>query len=291
VRGAAAPATDHIPLMTYLTCPIRRYHPAVVAQKAATMQLVSDVADRSHTCVTATDDHGPRKAVRRRGPEVVVPRRAGRHGPLPLLLLGLTLVTGVFVANMTGNVVFVGFALAGAPGFSIPASLVALGSFVCGAHIGGNVASRLGQHRGHLLAAATSFQALLLGVSVVLAAVSGDPVGGVYPYALIVLLGISMGIQNATARKLAVPDLTTTVLTLTITGVAADSAIAGGPGSAAGRRLVAVTARLVGALAGAALALHVHIVAPLATALIVTAAVALVSWRAGAADSTWVHPR
>src|SRR4029434_2496321 len=42
VRGAAAQATDHIPLMTYVTCPPRRYHPAVVAQKAATMQLLSD---------------------------------------------------------------------------------------------------------------------------------------------------------------------------------------------------------------------------------------------------------
>ena len=42
VLGAAAQATDHIPLMTYVTCPIRRYHPAVVAQKAATMQLLSD---------------------------------------------------------------------------------------------------------------------------------------------------------------------------------------------------------------------------------------------------------
>jgi G6PDH family F420-dependent oxidoreductase len=42
VLGAAAQATDVIPLMTYVTCPIRRYHPAVVAQKAATMQLLSD---------------------------------------------------------------------------------------------------------------------------------------------------------------------------------------------------------------------------------------------------------
>jgi G6PDH family F420-dependent oxidoreductase len=42
VLGAAAQATRHIPLMTYVTCPIRRYHPAVVAQKAATMQLLSD---------------------------------------------------------------------------------------------------------------------------------------------------------------------------------------------------------------------------------------------------------
>ena len=42
VLGAAAQATNRIPLMTYVTCPIRRYHPAVVAQKAATMQLLSD---------------------------------------------------------------------------------------------------------------------------------------------------------------------------------------------------------------------------------------------------------
>ena len=234
--------------------------------------------------------------------EMLVPRRGSGHGPLPPLLLALTFVTGlvdafsylllghVFVANMTGNVVFLGFAIAGAPGFSIPASLVALGSFVFGALIGGKFASRLGNHRGHLLAAATSFQALLLGASVVVAGAGGEPVTGGYRYAVIVLLGLSMGTQNATARKLAVPDLTTTVLTLTITGVAADSAIAGGPGSAAGRRLVAVAAMLVGALVGAALALHVHILAPLVIALIVTAGVALVSWRAGVADPTWVHP-
>jgi uncharacterized membrane protein YoaK (UPF0700 family) len=232
----------------------------------------------------------------------LLPRRESRHGPLPPLLIGLTFVTGmvdafsylllghVFVANMTGNVVFLGFAIAGSAGFSIPASLVALGSFVLGALLGGKVGSGLGHHRGRLLAATTSFQVLLLGASVVVAAASGDPVTGAYRYALIVLLGVSMGIQNATARRLAVPDLTTTVLTLTITGVAADSAIVGGAGSAAGRRLVAVTAMFVGALVGAALALHVHIVAPLVIALVVTAVVALVSWRAGARDPAWVHP-
>src|SRR5712671_1843544 len=42
VLGAAAQPTTRIPLMTYVPCPIRRYHPAVVAQKAATMQLLSD---------------------------------------------------------------------------------------------------------------------------------------------------------------------------------------------------------------------------------------------------------
>jgi G6PDH family F420-dependent oxidoreductase len=42
VLGAVAHATERIELMTYVTCPTMRYHPAVVAQKAATVQLLSD---------------------------------------------------------------------------------------------------------------------------------------------------------------------------------------------------------------------------------------------------------
>jgi G6PDH family F420-dependent oxidoreductase len=41
ILGAAAQATERIPLMTYVTCPIMRYHPAIVAQKAATVQILS----------------------------------------------------------------------------------------------------------------------------------------------------------------------------------------------------------------------------------------------------------
>src|SRR6202042_1659950 len=77
-----------------------------------------------------------------------------RHGPLPLTLFLLTVNTGVvdavsilslgrvFVANMTGNVVFVGFAAAGAPGFSLSASLWALGGFVAGGYFGGLLGRR-----------------------------------------------------------------------------------------------------------------------------------------------------
>ena len=70
-------------------------------------------------------------------------------------------------------------------------------------------------------------------------------------YALIVALALAMGVQNATARKLAVPDLTTTVLTLTITGLAADSPLAGATGARVARRLISVLAMFLGALAGA----------------------------------------
>jgi uncharacterized membrane protein YoaK (UPF0700 family) len=232
----------------------------------------------------------------------LVPDRAGAHGPLPPLLVSMTLVTGlvdafsylllghVFVANMTGNIVFLGFALAGAPGFSIAASVVAVAAFMLGAAGGGRISSRYRAHRGRLHSSAAAVQAIFLAASVVLAAISGSPVAGAYRYALIVVLGISMGIQNAAARKLAVPDLTTTVLTLTITGIAADSALAGGPGSRAGRRLIAIAAMLAGAVIGAALVLHTLIFYPLLIALVVLACGAAVTYALGRPNPAWVQP-
>jgi uncharacterized membrane protein YoaK (UPF0700 family) len=218
------------------------------------------------------------------------------------LLVALTLVTGlvdafsylvlghVFVANMTGNVVFLGFALIGAPGFSLAASVTALTTFWLGALAGGRIGVRLGQHRGHLLTVTSSLQAALLAVSVVLAAVSGSPVAAGYRYPLIVAMSVAMGLQNATARKLAVPDLTTTVLTLTITGIAADSSIAGGQGTSAGRRTTSVAAMFLGALIGAEFVLHVSIVLPLASALVVLIAVSATAHVLGRTDTAWVRP-
>src|SRR2546422_11470130 len=87
------------------------------------------------------------------------PGRNARDGPLPPLLLALTLVTGlvdatsylklghVFVANMTGNVVFLGFGIAGAGGISIWASLTALGSFLVGGVAGGRLGARSSRAR------------------------------------------------------------------------------------------------------------------------------------------------
>jgi uncharacterized membrane protein YoaK (UPF0700 family) len=233
--------------------------------------------------------------------QTLVPSGEVKHGPLPPLLVALTFVTGlidavsylvlghVFVANMTGNVVFLAFAFAGASGFSILASLVALCSFGLGALGGGLLGARLGQHRGRLLSLATLLQACLLAASVVLAALSSHPLRVSSSYGLIVLLGIAMGLQNATARKLAVPDLTTTVLTLTIVGIAADSRIVGGSGSRAGRRLIAVAAMFVGALVGGLLLFHVSIVLPLVIALIIIAGVAVVTRVLSRGDPGWVR--
>jgi uncharacterized membrane protein YoaK (UPF0700 family) len=233
--------------------------------------------------------------------QTLVPRNEVKHGPLPPLLVAMTMVTGlvdafsylvlghVFVANMTGNVVFLAFALAGASGFSILASLVALGSFVLGSLAGGILGSRFGQHRGHLLSIAAVLQTLLLIVAAVLAVLSRNPVPASYSFSLIIVLGIAMGVQNATARKLSVPDLTTTVLTLTIVGIGADSRLVGGSGSKSGRRLIAVAAMFVGALIGSLLIFHVSIVSPLVIAIIIIACVAVTARVLSSSDPAWVR--
>jgi uncharacterized membrane protein YoaK (UPF0700 family) len=200
--------------------------------------------------------------------DTLLPGRGSKDGPLPPLLVGMTLVTGlvdaysylvlghVFVANMTGNVVFLGFALAGAPGFSIGASAAAMASFSAGALVGGSIARRTAADRGALLGSSTLIQVMLVGVAVALAWLGGNHVTPGYRYGLIGMLALAMGLQNAAVRKLAVADLTTTVLTLTMTGLVADSSLVGGTGSKAGRRLVAVSAMFLGALLGAALVIH-----------------------------------
>lgn len=233
--------------------------------------------------------------------QTLIPDRDSRDGPLPPLLVAMTLVTGlvdafsylllghVFVANMTGNVVLLGFALVGAPGFSIAASLAAIASFALGALVGGKVGSRLAQNRGHLFVTAALIQAVFIASAVVLAAISGNSISAGYRYSLIVLLAIAMGIQNAGARKLAVPDLTTTVLTLTITGIAADSRLAGGQGSKGGRRLIAVAAMLVGAVIGAALVLNGGTVFPLVIALLVTAVTATTGQMLARSSARWLR--
>ena len=232
------------------------------------------------------------------------------YGPLYGILLTLSVVTGVvdavsilalgrvFVANMTGNVAFAAFALVGTPGFSLSASLFALAGFLTGAYVGGILITRAGGDRATLLRAGTVAELLLAGASLLIAALSGEPgashgtlglgmsiFGPAVTDVVAALLAITMGIQSAVARKLAAPDLTTTVLTMTLTGLGAEipAVIRGieapGPArrtvrAALGRRLTAVAAIAAGAAAGAVLVLHVSPLSgmSLGTALLAVAA-------------------
>jgi uncharacterized membrane protein YoaK (UPF0700 family) len=195
----------------------------------------------------------------------------------PLILLGMTAVTGmvdavsflalghVFTANMTGNIVFLGFAIGGAAGLSISGSLKALVCFAVGAVLGGRMTRKMiPQDSGATLAHALVIETIFFFFA---AAVS---IGFTAPYAdhkqkmfwVIALTAVAMGLRNSVVRKLAIPDLTTTVLTLTIAGLAADSSLAGGDNPRWQRRCAAILAILGGAASGAAM-VHYSVAAPL----------------------------
>jgi uncharacterized membrane protein YoaK (UPF0700 family) len=188
--------------------------------------------------------------------------------PEPLLtavLLGLSAVTGivdatsylalghVFTANMTGNIALLGFALARAQGLSVPRSGAALLAFLLGALLGGRMATRMRDVPRHFWtgsAFAAEASLYLAATGAALGQVSGLWGGSAVVYAVIILTGLAMGIRNATVRKLGVSDLTTTVLTLTLAALAADSAWAGGSNPAWSRRLASVLALILGAAMG-----------------------------------------
>jgi uncharacterized membrane protein YoaK (UPF0700 family) len=179
-------------------------------------------------------------------------------------LLVLTSVTGlvdavsylrlghVFVANMTGNVVFLGFSVDPRSGLSTVASVIAIAAFLIGALAGGRLAHALAAaNAGRWLTTAFAAEAAVLAVVSVLTGVGVLPFTGGGSFATIAVLAIALGVQNATVRHLGAPDLTTTVLTLTLTGLAADSKLAGGAGHSTYRRIGSVAAMLAGAAAGA----------------------------------------
>jgi uncharacterized membrane protein YoaK (UPF0700 family) len=205
--------------------------------------------------------------------------------PLARALLVLTFTTGlvdavsylglghVFTANMTGNIVFLGFGIAGQGGLPVLAPLVSLGSFLLGAGCGGVLADRMGDRHPQHMARALAIEVSLIGAAAILVAAVDVRPKAVSADIVIALLALAMGVRNATVRRIGVPDLTTTVLTMTLTSLAAESPVTGGSGRGSVRRIAAVLAMFTGALAGALL-LNTSLTLPLVAA----AGLALITW-------------
>src|SRR3954470_15277030 len=135
----------------------------------------------------------------------------------------------VFTANMTGNVVFLGFAIAGASGFHWVPYIAALLSFAFGVVMGGRLGRRYaprGRRRWLIIAAVVEASLLWTAAACSLPAASSSTAW--VPYVLTGLTAAAMGSRNATVQQLNVPELTTTVVTRTITSLVVDSALAGG---------------------------------------------------------------
>jgi uncharacterized membrane protein YoaK (UPF0700 family) len=223
-------------------------------------------------------------------------------GPLPAMLIALTALAGVvdaasilglggvFVATITGNLVFVALGIAGARQFAVVLCLLSIGGFVVGALAGGR-ACRMGPpHRGRALRNVVNIKLMLAAVVTAIAVASGGHLHRVVADAIVVLLAMSMGAQLAAIRYLKVPDLLTVVLTLTITGALTERGL-GWSNPLMVRRAVAVLAFVVGALSSALLVLQVALAAALALGLAIIVGVAIAAHMVSASTGNWAAPR
>ena len=212
-------------------------------------------------------------------------------------LLALTFVTGivdavsfiglghVFTANMTGNVVLLGFAVAGAGGLSIARSSLSLVAFLAGAVLGGRLALVMTYaplRRWVVTAGVIEAAMLLVAAGASIGLESGPELASRRLYAAIALTAAAMGLRTATVRRLAVLDMTTTVLTQTLAALASESSLAGGSDPRIGRRAAAVLLMFAGAAIGVLL-----MRGGLALPLVVCAACTFGAWAyAGISGST-----
>lgn len=186
-----------------------------------------------------------------------------------IAMLALTFSTGivdavgylgldrVFTANMTGNVVILGMGLAGADDLPVLGPLIGLVAFMIGAVIGGRMGrkARVGWSGRTTTAFAIAGGVILsLGVVGLFAVPERDTL---WAWTITALLAAAMGLQAAAARRIAVADVTTVVVTSTIVGFASESILAGGSGKNWPRRLLAIVLILAGAAVGALL-LRLH---------------------------------
>ncbi len=208
------------------------------------------------------------------------------------LLIGLTFAAGavdavsylglgqIFTANMTGNVVFLALALGERSVLTALHSVGALIGFSLGALVAGRILTRprpAGTWPRRVTWLLWGELAFMVAFAVVWASVGGEPGAGVL-YLLIGLSSLGMGLQNAAARHLAVPGLTTTVITTALTGFMVDLPALGISGPTQRRGAWAVTSLLTGAALGATLMVFARDLAPLVTAITV-AVVAIVAYR------------
>jgi uncharacterized membrane protein YoaK (UPF0700 family) len=201
--------------------------------------------------------------------------------PLTRVLLALTFVTGivdavsflalgqVFSAMQTGNVIFLGFGVAGTADAPTLAPLVALGAFLLGGGMAGLLARREARLEGSGLAPALAGEVTLLAVAAAIAIVAGVDRGHFSAYLLIAMLSLAMGLRNTVVRGFGGANLATTVLNLSLSAMTVHAPLSLASGEDLGERAGGFVAILAGAAAGALL-LRVDLALPLAGAAAIT---------------------
>ena len=158
----------------------------------------------------------------------------------------------VFTGNMTGNVLFIGFALVGVDGIPLLNNVIALLGFVAGSIVSGRVIGR-GHPRGLPRASAATLLVAagvlsLLGVTLVLFTQLSEAGLLVVTF----LLALCMGGQVSAVKPIGNSDVTTIVVTNTVANLARDTRLGGGTNASWLPRLLAIIAMFAGAAIGAA---------------------------------------
>jgi uncharacterized membrane protein YoaK (UPF0700 family) len=200
----------------------------------------------------------------------------GLADAISILVLG-----HVFVANVTGNVIFLGFWLAPKTDIDMTAVLVTLPTFVCTTILSGRLSRHFGDRARAWISTVLALEIVLL---VTLSILAG---AGVLPYhdntklVMIGILAVTFGLQHSSARQFGIQELSTTVLTSTIVSLGLDSHLAGGTGARAKLRLGVVCTMCAGAFVGATMSRFV--VAPVFALTAAVVAVSLLIFRFGSA--------
>ncbi|MEV4776485.1 YoaK family protein [Microbacterium sp. LWH12-1.2] len=223
---------------------------------------------------------------------IILPRAGNRVAGVTLwMMMVLTFVTGVvdavgflgldrvFVGNMTGNIVILGMAVAGADDLPVLGPAIALGTFTLGAFIGGMLLRRRRKVWGgavSTLLIAGAVVLMLLGVAYVVPGWEDAPALELIASSC---TAAAMGAQAAVARSLAVADVTTVVVTSTLTSLASESLVNGGVRGLWNRRFAAIAVIFSGALVGALLLRFFGLAVPLLLAALLTVVVVALGHR------------
>ncbi|QSE85757.1 DUF1275 domain-containing protein (plasmid) [Rhodococcus koreensis] len=216
------------------------------------------------------------------------PGKAPPESTTLTLMVVLTFVTGVvdsvgylgldrvFVGNMTGNIVILGMGLAGADELPVLGPAIALVAFTAAAFVAGLVLrTQPSGWTSRVSMCLAVGSAALVGCTIAIFVIdtSANTAGQLI---IAAATAATMGTQAAVARKVGVKDMTTVVVTSTLTSLASESWMSGGGSALWNRRIGAILAILIGAVVGAIILRHSHLGVTMALAAALTVAVTVI---------------
>ncbi|CDO86453.1 hypothetical protein AWC29_09275 [Mycobacterium triplex] len=203
----------------------------------------------------------------------------GLADSLSILVLG-----HVFVANMTGNVIFLGFWLAPRTSIDLTAVSVALPTFVITTILSGRLSRHFGDRARQWITTVLAAEIVLL---LTLSILAGAGVLHYHDNTKLIMIGfltVTFGLQHSSARQFGIQELSTTVLTSTIVSLGLDSRLAGGTGERQKLRFSVIFTMCAGAFLGATLSRF--FIAPVFTLTAAVVATSLLIFRYGPAEAT-----